>query len=74
MPDGGSFGSDDLGASGSFSVKFDQPGTVPIHCSLRPRMKATIIVDPPDGTASRGPELQPQRRTALTRCYNPHRE
>jgi hypothetical protein len=52
MPDDGSFGSDYLGASGSFSVKFDQPGTVPIHCSLHPRMKATIIVDPPDGTAA----------------------
>jgi plastocyanin len=52
IADDGSFGSDYLGTNGSFSVKFDQPGTVPIHCSLHPRMKATIIVDPPDSAAA----------------------
>jgi plastocyanin len=52
IADDGSFGSDYMGTGGSYSVKFDKPGTVPIHCSLHARMKATIIVDPPDSAAS----------------------
>jgi hypothetical protein len=52
IADDGSFNSDYLGTGGSFSMKFDTPGAVAIHCSLHPRMKATIIVDPPDSTAA----------------------
>jgi plastocyanin len=52
IADDGSFGSDYLGTGGSFSVRLDQAGAVPIHCALHPRMKATIIVDPPDSAAS----------------------
>ncbi len=52
IADDGSFGSEYMGTGGSFSVKLDQAGTVPIHCSLHPRMKATIIVDPPDAAAA----------------------
>jgi hypothetical protein len=52
VADDGSFGSTYLGTGGSFSVKLDQAGTVPIHCSLHPRMKAMIVVDPPDAAAA----------------------
>jgi plastocyanin len=50
--DDGSFNSDFLGTGGSFTMKFDTPGAVPIHCSLHARMKAMIIVDPADSTPS----------------------
>ena len=52
IADDGSFGSDYLGAGGSYSIKLDQAGTIPIHCSLHARMKATIIVDPPDAATA----------------------
>jgi len=48
----GDFRSDFLGTGGSFTMKFDQPGTVPIRCTLHNRMRGTIIVDPADDTAA----------------------
>jgi plastocyanin len=48
LADDGSFASNFMGTGASFSVKLDQPGSIAIHCSLHARMKATIIVDPPD--------------------------
>jgi hypothetical protein len=52
IADDGSFNSDYMGTGASFSMTFDQPGPVAIHCSLHARMKATIMVDPPDGTTA----------------------
>jgi plastocyanin len=49
--DDGSFKSDFLGTGGSYTMKFDQPGQVPIHCTLHGRMRGMVIVDPADGTA-----------------------
>ena len=48
----GDFRSDFLGTGGSFTMKFDTPGEVPIRCTLHSRMRGTIIVDPPDDTAA----------------------
>lgn len=50
--DDGSFNSDYMSTGGSYTMKFDTPGTVAIHCSLHPRMKAMIVVDPPDAAAT----------------------
>jgi plastocyanin len=52
VADDGSFASSFLGIGGSFTVKFDQAGEVPIHCSLHSRMRAKIIVDPADAVAT----------------------
>jgi plastocyanin len=46
----GDFASDFLGTGGSFTMKFDQPGTVQIRCTLHNRMRGTIIVEPADNT------------------------
>ncbi len=48
VADDGSFASGFMGTGGSYTVKFDKPGEVAIHCSLHSRMRATIVVDPPD--------------------------
>lgn len=47
-----SFDSGLIGPGASFSVKLDQPGQVAIHCAVHGRMRATIVVDPPDATAN----------------------
>jgi plastocyanin len=48
----GSFFSGFMGKGGSYTMKFDQPGEVAIHCTLHNRMRGTIIVDPPGASAS----------------------
>jgi plastocyanin len=53
----GTLSSGFMGTGAAFTMKFDQPGTVPIRCTLHSRMRGTIIVDPADGdtaTASAG--------------------
>jgi plastocyanin len=47
-----SFFSGFMGKGGSYTMKFDHPGEVPIHCTLHNRMKGTIIVDPPDAAST----------------------
>jgi plastocyanin len=42
--DNGEFKSGDLAQGGTFSFKFDTPGTYPYHCSIHPSMKGTIVV------------------------------
>jgi plastocyanin len=44
----GTVASDFMGTGAAFTVKFNQPGTIPIRCSLHNRMRGTIIVDPAD--------------------------
>src|SRR6266850_2151476 len=46
VADDGSFASNFMGTGGSYTMKFDQPGEIAIHCSLHSRMKGKIIVDP----------------------------
>jgi plastocyanin len=41
-----------MGTGAAFSMKFDQPGTVPIRCTLHNRMRGTIVVDPADDSAA----------------------
>ena len=48
----GDFQSSFLGTGASYTLKFDQPGTVQIRCTLHNRMRGTIIVDPADDTAA----------------------
>src|SRR5262249_18546234 len=50
--DDGSFASNLIGTGGSVTLKFDQPGEVPFHCSVHSRMRAKIVVDPPDAAPS----------------------
>ena len=52
VADDGSFESTFMGTGGSYTMKFDKPGEVAIHCSLHSRMRGKIIVDPPDGNTS----------------------
>ena len=52
VADDGSFASTFMGTGGSYTMKFDQPGEVAIHCSLHNRMRGTIIVDPPDAATN----------------------
>jgi hypothetical protein len=52
VADDGSFGSDYLDNGASYSIQTDQPGTIAVHCTLHPRMKATIVVDPPDSNTA----------------------
>jgi plastocyanin len=52
VADDGSFASGFMGTGGSYTVKFDKPGEVAIHCSLHSRMRGKIIVDPPDAAAA----------------------
>jgi len=48
----GSVASGFMGTGAAFTMKFDQPGTVAIRCTLHNRMRGTIVVDPPDATTS----------------------
>jgi plastocyanin len=48
VADDASFASTFLGTGGSYTMTFDKPGEVAIHCSLHSRMRGKIIVDPPD--------------------------
>jgi len=41
-----------LQTGGAYTLKFDQPGTVQVRCTLHSRMRGTIIVDPADDAAS----------------------
>jgi plastocyanin len=50
--DDGSFRSAFMGTGNSYTMKFDTPGQVPIHCTLHSRMKGVIIVDPADDSSS----------------------
>ena len=52
VADDGSFASSFMGTGGSYTMKFDTPGEIAIHCSLHSRMRGKIIVDPPDGAAA----------------------
>jgi plastocyanin len=52
VADDGSWASTFIGKGSSYTVKFDQAGEVPIHCSLHNRMRAKIIVDAPGAGAS----------------------
>jgi plastocyanin len=47
----GSFTSGFMGTGAAFTMKFDQPGTIPVRCTLHNRMRGTIIVDPADDIA-----------------------
>jgi len=47
-----SFDSGLISQGASFTVSFDQPGQVSIHCLVHSRMRATIIVDPADVPAT----------------------
>ncbi|HTM50733.1 MAG TPA: cytochrome P460 family protein [Bryobacteraceae bacterium] len=51
VADDGSFASPLFGTGGSYTMKFDQPGEIAIHCALHSRMRGRIIVDPPDAAA-----------------------
>ena len=42
----GSFASGNIKPGGGFSFRFPKPGTYPYSCSLHPRMKGTIVVQP----------------------------
>lgn len=48
----GSFASGFMGTGASYTMKFDQPGTFPIRCTLHNRMRGTIVVDPADDPAA----------------------
>jgi plastocyanin len=52
VADDASFASTFMGTGGSYTMKFDQPGEVAIHCSLHNRMRGKIIVDPPDANTN----------------------
>jgi plastocyanin len=43
--DTGLFRSGGLDTNESFSYKFDKPGSYHIHCTIHPRMVATIVVE-----------------------------
>ena len=43
---GPGFGSGNIKPGGRFSFRFPKPGNYPYSCSLHPRMKGTIIVQP----------------------------
>jgi plastocyanin len=58
VADDGSFASTFMGTGGSYTMKFDEPGEVAIHCSLHSRMRGKIIVDPPDATNSEVPNAR----------------
>ena len=44
IAEGALFSSDSLPNGGTYSFRFDTPGTYPYHCSIHPSMKATVIV------------------------------
>jgi plastocyanin len=50
--DDGSFYSGFMDKGASYTMSFDQPGMVSIHCTLHNRMRGTIIVDPPAASPS----------------------
>ena len=52
VADDSSFDSGFMKTGGSYTMKFDQPGEVAIHCSLHSRMKAKIVVDAPDSASA----------------------
>jgi plastocyanin len=43
---GGGFASGNIKPGGQFSFRFSKPGNYPYSCSLHPRMKGTIVVQP----------------------------
>lgn len=43
--DAGLFRSSGLDTDERFSYTFDKPGVYPIHCSIHPRMVATVVVE-----------------------------
>jgi len=45
ISDAGLFRSSGLDTNESFSYKFDKPGSYQIHCSIHPRMVATVVVE-----------------------------
>ena len=45
ISDTGAFRSSALDTNETFSYKFDKPGVYPYHCSIHPRMVATIVVE-----------------------------
>jgi plastocyanin len=45
VSDAGLFRSGGLDTNESFSYKFERPGSYPIHCSIHPRMVASIVVE-----------------------------
>jgi plastocyanin len=45
ISDTGVFRSSALDTNETFSYKFDKPGVYPYHCSIHPRMVATIVVE-----------------------------
>jgi plastocyanin len=47
-----SFDSGLISQGASYTVSFDHPGQVSIHCLVHSRMRATIIVDPADAPAT----------------------
>jgi len=47
VSDTGLFRSGGLDTNESFSYRFDKPGTYQIHCTIHPRMVATVVVSPP---------------------------
>ena len=44
VAEGALFSSDSLPNGGTYSFRFDSPGTYPYHCSIHPSMKGTVIV------------------------------
>jgi plastocyanin len=44
IAEGALFSSDSLPNGGTYSFRFDSPGTYPYHCSIHPSMKGTVIV------------------------------
>lgn len=69
--DNRSFDSRVLNAGGTFSFKFDTPGTIPYHCDVHPNMTGTIAVQaapqptpsPAQATAARTPTPAPPTTT-----------
>jgi plastocyanin len=45
LSDTGAFRSSALDTNETFSYKFDKPGVYAYHCSIHPRMVATIVVE-----------------------------
>jgi plastocyanin len=45
VSDAGLFRSSGLDTNESFSYRFDKPGAYQIHCSIHPRMVATVVVE-----------------------------
>jgi len=45
VSDTGLFRSGGLDTNESFSYRFDKPGTYQIHCTIHPRMVATVVVE-----------------------------